>query len=129
MKKKAARKLESFLHFLTATLLLIKGIDEIVRKLYFPGSIIIGLALTVLVINFFWRFLKITPKQARTVCWYIETPALIVTSYMLHLEKKEFMPHIFLLAAVIYPVMGFVSSKKFKKMRKAAKKKRKMQNL
>lgn len=129
MKKKAARKLESFLHFITATVLLLKGIDEIVRKLYFPGAIIIGLALTVLVINFFWRFFKITPKQARTVCWYIETPALIVTAYMLHLERKEFMPYIFLLAAVIYPVMGFVSSKKFKKMRKAAKKKRKMQNL
>ena len=120
MKKKTARRLEYFLHFITALLLILKGIDEIIKELYYPGFIIIGLAVTVLIIAFFWRSLKIKPKQARIICWYLESPALLVTSYMLYLERKEFMPHIFLLAAIMYPAMGFISSKKFKRIRKSA---------
>lgn len=120
MKKKTARKLESFLHFLTALLLIIKGAEEISKGLYYPGSIIAGLALIVVVITFFRRSLTIRPKQAHIICWYLEAPALLMTSYMLHLEKKEFMPHIFLIAAIMYPAVGFISSKKFKKIRKSA---------
>ena len=117
MNKKAFRRLEYFLHFLTELLLLIKGADEVSRGLYFPGLIITALALTVLVISLFYRRLKIRPKQARTICWYIEAPALLVTAYMLYLEKREFAPHIFLLAAIMYPAMGFISSKKFKRIK------------
>ena len=120
MKKKTARKLEYFLHFITALLLIIKGIDEVVKGLYFPASIILGIALLVFILIFFWRKLKIKPKQVRITCWYLESPALLVVSYVLHLEKKEFTPYIFLLAAIMYPAMGFISSKKFKKIRKSA---------
>ncbi len=101
MKKKTARKLEYFLHFITALLLILKGVDEIIKELYYPGFIILGLATTVLIVAFFWRSLKIKPKQARIICWYLESPALLVTSYMLYLEKKEFMPHIFFLFSIM----------------------------
>lgn len=120
MKKKTARKIELFLHFITALLLIIKGVDELTRGLYYPALIILGLALLVLIIIVFRKQLRIRPKQARIICWYSEAPALLVTSYMLHLEKREFTPHIFLIAAIIYPAMGFISSKRFKRIKKTA---------
>jgi hypothetical protein len=120
MKKKTVRKLELVLHFLTMLLLLIKGFDEISRRLYFPGGIITGLALIVLTILLFWKPLKIKPKQARIICYYVESPALLLTAYMLYLEQKEFLPHIFFIAGFMYPAVGFISSKKFKRLKKAA---------
>lgn len=112
MKKKTFRKLEVLLHFLTAFILLIKGGDELSKRLYFPGFIIIGLAFTILVIIIFWKTLYITPKQARQVCYYLEAPALLVTSYVLYLEEKPFLPYIFFVAAMLYPMVGFITSKK-----------------
>lgn len=119
MKKKAVRKIEVLLHLLTATLFLLKGFDEFLRKLYFPGVIITGLALAVLTVLFLWRQLGIKPRQARISCYYLESPALLTISYVLYLEEKEFLPHVFLLSAFLYPAVGFVSSKKFKQIKKA----------
>jgi hypothetical protein len=113
MNKKTFRKLEVLLHFLTTFILLIKGCDELNKRLYFPGGIILGLALTILVITIFWKPLYIAPKQARIVCYYLESPALLITAYVLYLEDKPFLPHIFFIAAMLYPVTGFITSKKF----------------
>ncbi|OIQ21008.1 MAG: hypothetical protein BM557_04400 [Flavobacterium sp. MedPE-SWcel] len=120
MKKKTARKLESFLHFVTALLLIIKGVDQLIKGLYYPATIIMGLAVIILVIVLFWKSLKMKPKKARIACWYVASPAFVVMAYILYLEKKEFLPHFFILLAMMYPVMGFISSKKFKKMKKAS---------
>lgn len=118
MKKKTFRKLEVLLHFLTAFILVIKGVDEMSRRLYFPGSIILGLALAILVITIFWKTLYISPRQARQVCYYLEAPALLITSYVLYLEGKPFLPDIFLVAALLYPAVGLITSKKFKENNK-----------
>jgi hypothetical protein len=118
MKKKTFRKLEVLLHFLTAFILIIKGVDEMSKRLYFPGSIILGLALVILVITIFWKTLYIRPKQARQVCYYLEAPALLVTSYVLYIEDKPFLPDIFLVAALLYPAVGLITSKKFKENNK-----------
>jgi hypothetical protein len=118
MKKKTFRKLEALLHFLTALVLLLKGVDLIARKLYFPGVILLGLAMVILVISIFWRKIGIKPKQGRIICYYLESPALLITAYVLYLENKENFPHIFLIAALIYPMMGFISSRKFKRIKK-----------
>ncbi|RWX00790.1 hypothetical protein [Flavobacterium cerinum] len=117
MKKKTFRKLEVLLHFLTAFILLLKGCDELNRGLYFPGCIILGLAITILVITIYWKKLYIKPKQARIVCYYLEAPALLITSYVLYLENKLFLPDIFFIAAILYPAMGFITSKKFNQIR------------
>ncbi len=113
MKKKTFRKLEVLLHFLTAFVLLLKGCDELNKRLYFPGLIILGLAITILTITIYWKKLYIKPKQARLVCYYLESPALLITSYMLYLENKMFLPYIFFIASILYPAMGFITSKKF----------------
>lgn len=118
MKKKTVRRLEYFLHILTAIILLLKGSFEISKGLFFPAFIITAPALTVLVILLFWRKLKITPKHARVFCYYIEAPALLISAYVLHLEGKELQPYLFFLAALLYPVVGFISTKKFKKLKK-----------
>ena len=118
MKKKTFRKLEALLHFLTALVLLLKSIDLIVSKLYFPGSILLGLAVIILIISIFWRKVGIKPKQGRIICYYLESPALLITAYVLSLEDKGNFPHIFLIAAILYPAMGFISSRKFKKLKK-----------
>jgi hypothetical protein len=120
MKKKTFRQLEVILHVITVATLLLKGYDEVKRGLFFPGGIIIGFAFTALIIALFWRRLYIKPRIARTACYYIEAPALLLTSYVLYLENKEFLPDIFLIAAILYPAFGFISSKKFKKLNKAA---------
>lgn len=112
MKKKTFRKLEMLLHFLTAFILLIKGGDELSKGLYFPGFIILGLAFVILTIIIFWKTLYISPKQARLVCYYLEAPALLITSYVLYLEEKPFLPYIFFVAAMFYPMVGFITSKK-----------------
>jgi hypothetical protein len=116
VKKKTFRKLEIFLHILTATMLLLKGSDEVIKHLYFPGFILIGLGLLVILICLFWRKFSIRPKQARIMCYYFEAPALFLISYMLYLEKNEALPQFFLLAGMLYPMLGFISSKKFKKI-------------
>lgn len=118
MKKKTFRKLEVLLHFITAFILIIKGVDEMSRRLYFPGAIILGLALVILTITIFWKTLYITPKQARQICYYLEAPALLITSYVLYLEDKPFLPDIFLVAAMLYPMVGFITSKKFRQFNK-----------
>lgn len=117
MKKKTFRKLEVLLHFLTSFVILLKGVDEINKGIYFPGLIILGLAFTILAITIFWKTFYIRPKQAREVCYYLECPALLVISYVLHLEGKPFMPDIFLIAAMLYPAVGFISSKKFARLK------------
>lgn len=117
MKKKTFRKLETLLHFLTALVLLLKSFDLIIRGLYFPGIILLLLALIVFVISVFWRRIGIRPKAGRIMCYYIESPALLIMAYVLYLEDKNNFPHIFLIAAVLYPAMGFISSKKFKKIK------------
>ncbi len=120
MKKRTFRKLELLLHILTSLVLLLKGYDEVLKGLYFPGCILWGLALLVLIISLFWRKLGIKPKQARIMCYYIEAPALFLTAYVLHLEEKEALPQIFLLAGMLYPMLGFISSKKFRKLNKSS---------
>ncbi|AWH83624.1 hypothetical protein HYN59_00170 [Flavobacterium album] len=119
MKKKTFRRLEILLHVLTSVILLLKGYAEVVKHLYFPGCILLGLGIIVLSITFFWRKLNIKPKQARIMCYYIEAPALFLTAYVLYLEKNESLPHIFLLAGMLYPMLGFISSKKFKRINKS----------
>lgn len=117
MKKKTFRKLEVLLHFLTAFVLLLKGCDELNRGLYFPGIIILGLAATILTITIYWKKLHIKPKQARLICYYLESPALLIISYVLYLEDKTSLPYIFFIAAILYPAMGFITSKKFHKIK------------
>ena len=120
MKKRTFRKLEILLHVLTSVILLLKGSEEIYRGLYFPGCILAGLGVIVLTISFFWRRMNIRPKQARVMCYYIEAPALFITAYVLYLENKDTLPQIFLLAGILYPMFGFITSKKFKKINKSS---------
>lgn len=119
MKKKTVRKVEFLLHIVTASLLLLKGYLLVVGHLYFPGAIVLALGVSVLIVMLFWRFLRITPKEARVACYYIEMPALFIIAYALYLEGKEFAPYIFFIAALLYPMAGFISSKKFKRLKKS----------
>jgi hypothetical protein len=118
MKKKTVRSLEYFLHIMTGVILLLKGYMEMNVGLYFPGFLLTAPAFTVLIIILFWRKLNIPPKHARVACYYIEAPALLVAAYVLHLEGKELHPYFFFIAAMLYPVVGFISTKKFKKLKK-----------
>jgi len=120
MKKRTARQLEFALHILTAVVLALKGYSEVTQGKPFPGLIILGIAAIVPVLLLLWRPLKMTPKQARIACYYVESPAMFLTAYMLYLEGREFHPYLFLIAALLYPAAGFISSKKFKRIRKAS---------
>ena len=117
MKKKTFRRLEILLHFLTAFIILIKAADLMARGVYYPGGILSGLAFTILIISLYWRRLDIKPRQARVTCYYLEAPALLVMAYVLHLEGNESLPHVFIISAIIYPAMGFISSKRFKRIK------------
>lgn len=119
MKKKIVRRAEVFLHLVTSSVLILKSADEFGKRLYFPGGILLGLALCVLCLLFLWRRLAILPRHARVACYYIEAPALFVTAYVFSLEQKELLTYLFLLSAILYPAVGFVSSKKFKRIKKA----------
>ena len=118
MKKKTIRSIEYLLHVITVMILLLKGSMEISKGLYFPGFLLTAPAITVLSIILFWRKLNIPPKHARVASYYIEAPALLIAAYVLHLEGKELHPYFFFIAAVLYPVVGFISTKKFKQLKK-----------
>ncbi len=118
MKKKTIRRLEIFLHILTAVILLLKGYDQLSKGIYFPAFILFGFGLLVITIILFWRQLKIRPKQARVSCYFIEAPALLVTAYVLSLEGRDSLPYIFSLASLLYPAVGFISTKSARTPRK-----------
>lgn len=109
VKKKTLRQLELLLHILTAALLLLKAYDELSKRIFFPAFILLGICILLLTILFFWRLFHIPPKQARAACYYMETPALLIISYMFYLESHESIACAFLIASLIYPLVGFLS--------------------
>lgn len=119
MKKKTLRRLELLLHLTTSVVLILKGYSEVIEGKFFPGFILTGLALIVPIILFLWKVLHIKPREARVACYYIESPALLVAAYTLYLEGREFHPYLFFIAGLLYPAVGFISSKKFKRLRKS----------
>lgn len=119
MKKKTARKIETILHLLTAVILILKGAEQIRKQVYFPSIVICILALAVLAVTFLWKPLRLRPRQAKVTAYYIESPALLLTAYALHMEGREFLPHFFIIAGIMYPVTGFIASKRFKRIKKA----------
>lgn len=118
MKKQRMRSIETVLHIITTLILLIKAIDLIKKHLFFPASIILMLAFTTLTLLLFRRKLHVRPRHACVICFYLESPALLVISYSLYLEGKETLPYIFFMAGLIYPMAGFIASKKFKQIKK-----------
>lgn len=118
MKKRQMRSIERVLHIITILILLVKAADLIKKNLFFPASIILMLAFTTVAILLFRRKMRIRPRHARIICFYLESPALLVIAYSLHLEGKEMLPYIFFIAGLIYPMAGFISSKKFKQIKK-----------
>ncbi len=117
MKKRKIRRVETALHFVTVIVLLLKATDLLKKHLFFPAVIILMAAITALAILFFRRRLHIRARHAGIICFYIETPALFIIGYVLHLEGKELLPYLFLSAGFIYPVAGFVATKKFKQIK------------
>ncbi len=118
MKKRRMRSIEKALHIITVLILLLKATDLLKKNLFFPASIILMLAFTTLAILLFRRKMRIRPRHAGIICFYLESPALLVISYSLYLEKKEMLPYIFFIAGLIYPMVGFIASKKFKQIKK-----------
>lgn len=117
MKKKKMQKLELVLHLLTVLVLLLKAFDLFKKGEFMPSMIILSLALATLIIITFRRKLHIRSRKAGIICFYLEAPALIFIAVVLHNEGKEFLPYIFLTAGIIYPVAGFIASKKFKQIK------------
>lgn len=115
MKKRTLRRLELLILGLTPILLLFKAYDEILRKVFFPAFIILGLCIVLLIVLIFWKPLNIAPKQARILCYYIAAPAFIIACYMSYLENKKHMATLFLCAALLYPLAGFMFTKRLKK--------------
>ncbi|WP_129583030.1 hypothetical protein [Flavobacterium cyanobacteriorum] len=117
MKKKKTQKLETALHLLTVLVLLLKAFDLYRRDQYIPATIISVLAATALIIITFRRRLGMRSRKAGITCFYLEAPALMAVALVLHREGNEFLPLMFFIAAVIYPVAGFIASKKFKQIK------------
>ena len=115
MTKRILRRLELIILLLTPVLLLLKAYDEIIRRVFFPAFIILGICIVLLAVLIFWKALQIAPKQARILCYYIATPAFIIAYYMSCLENKRHMATIFLFAALLYPLAGFIFTKRQKK--------------
>ena len=124
MKIKPFRLLEMLLHSITVAALLLKSFDEIAKGLFFPGFIILGLAVTAMVITFFWKQLNMAPRIARLACYYLEAPAMLITSFIFHSEQNARLSQLFLIIAISGPVYGFLTSVKKRKGRAAVQKQR-----
>lgn len=124
MRKRTVRKLEWLLHSITILLLLIKAADLAGRQLYLPSAAITVLSLVSLGVLLLRRELGMGTRKAHIACYYIEAPALLLIAYTLYIDGNDFLPYIFLLAALIYPAVGFTGSKKFRHIKKASAKRR-----
>ena len=112
MKIKPFRLVELLLHYVTIAALLYKGISLVITKLYFPAFIILLPSVIAMIITCFWKQFAMTPRIARLSCYYLEMPALITTAYVFSLESNVQLSQLFLLAAIVYPVYGYFSSKR-----------------
>ena len=124
MKKRTMRRLELVLHMITVLILLLKALDLLKQHLYFPAFIILMAAVSALAVITFKRQMRIRSKYAGIICFYIEAPALLVIAYALHLEGKPMLPYIFFTAGLMYPVAGFIATKKFRQIKKPPLKRR-----
>ena len=117
--RKAKRYLEFLMHIITTAALLYKGYDEVSKHLYYPGFIILGLALIAMTVTLFWRQLKIQPRIARQTSYYVEAFGLFVTAYVFYLEQQNTYSRYCLIAAFAYCAIGFLSTRvKFGKQKK-----------
>jgi hypothetical protein len=118
--KKALRKLEMLLHSAIITGLLVVSIKMILSGLYFPGSILTGLAIAAACISLFWKKLNMSPRYARLTCYYIEAPAFLICWLHFKLGHEPMLAQAYLMAAVIFPFFGYISSIKTYKTKKRA---------
>jgi O-antigen ligase len=109
--RKTKRYLEFALHLITISALLYKGSDEVYKKLYFPGGIILGLALLAMVVTLFWKQFKIPPRIARQTSYYLEAPALMLSGYVFYLEHAMGYAQACFIAGLAYCAIGFLSTR------------------
>lgn len=118
--KKALRKLEMLLHSAITAGLLIVSAKMILSGLYFPGSILAGLVIAATCISLFWKKLGMSPRYARLTCYYLEAPAFLICWLHFKLAHESMLAQAYLMAAVIFPFFGYISSIKTYKTKKRA---------
>lgn len=67
-----------------------------------------------------WKKLKLYPSAARLSCYYLEGFSLLVSWAAYHSTGNEPLARISLIAAVMLPFVGFISSLKTYKNKKRA---------
>ena len=109
--KRILRKLELLLHSFIIALILWKGILLFTTGMYFPALLIMGLSLTTIVISINWKKFKLAPREARQACYYIEGPVFLIL-YVLCTTHERNLAQVLLMAAIVFPFIGFATSLK-----------------
>ncbi|RYD90056.1 MAG: hypothetical protein EOP54_24575 [Sphingobacteriales bacterium] len=109
--RKTKRYLEFVMHLVTISALLYKGVDEVRKGLYYPGSIILGLAVIAMIVTLFWRQFKIQPRIARQTSYYLEAAGLFLSGYVFYLEHHHGYSQACIIAGFAYCAIGFLSTR------------------
>ena len=112
--KRFLRKTEMLLHSVIIALLIWKGVMLFNAGMYFPALLIFGLLLTAMVISIYWKKFKLAPRQARQACYYIKGPVFLIL-YILCTTHERNLAQVMLMAAIVFPFIGFATSLKTSK--------------
>ncbi len=121
----AGRKhlIESFVHYLTGGIVLLKAYDktEHFRDHPFITIFLFVLGAAIVIATIFHRFLDRHVKEFRTLLHAFEFLVLILISYYYFSEGKKALPSVYLLAATGHAIAAvFFYRKKIKQIKKAS---------
>jgi hypothetical protein len=109
--KKILRKLELLLHSVIIALVLWKGILLFSEGMYFPALLTMGLSLTAIIISLYWKKFRLAPRQARQASYYLEGVIFLII-YALCTAHERNLAQVLLMAAIVFPFIGFATSLK-----------------
>nr|WP_322623915.1 hypothetical protein [uncultured Flavobacterium sp.] len=110
--KSLLRNTEVLLHiFITAGISLL-GTRLLLTDMYYPAVIILATCILTVNIATRWKKLKLYPRDARLSCYYLEGFSLLVSWATYHSNGNESLARISLIAAILLPFIGYISSLK-----------------
>lgn len=115
------RSAEIFLHAVITAVICFLGGKLLVIGMLYPSLIILTLCITMIHISIFWKKLKMYPAQARLACYYLEGLSFLVCWATYNSLANIALSKICLIAAIMLPFIGFISSlKTYKNKKKTA---------
>ena len=105
-------KLNAITHLLVSFVLILKGLDKFSHGHHIIGSILLAFGLTILVYFIYLARNKRHSVLLDDLVHLFEALAALFVAYLTYKEGSEYLPYVFLIAAVGFFIALFVSRKR-----------------